>query len=218
MAKEYIIEWVEEPLEGKETIKEGARDISKATLKNSAPDVCLTPVGNSIVPIPYAITAKLSDDQKVVDNVIYKNKKSYNSACIVKNCKGDAAGKRKGVKSGTIEDKCEPKNYSSTVNVKGKPAVRHDDIFYMNNKNTIGNLTYTEDTTDYWPGDDKLVTETPAENKAFIKKCLDFNNWQDMIVYIKTGEKEEEKQRLLYEDLIELAKEGNEYHYKVEQK
>jgi hypothetical protein len=47
---------------------------------------------------------------------------------------GDAAGAAKGVKSGTVQGKCYPKDHSGTVRAEGKLVVRHDDLFWMNGK------------------------------------------------------------------------------------
>ncbi|MEM7212209.1 MAG: DUF4150 domain-containing protein [Pseudomonadota bacterium] len=121
-----------------------------AKVVSITPDVCLTPVGNSVVPIPYSITAVLTDDAKSTKSVRIDGKQAYNMGTDVTCCKGDAPGSKKGVKSGTIEAKCEPKTHAPTVKIEGKHAIRNGDIFWMNNRNTIGELILTYSTDLHW--------------------------------------------------------------------
>lgn len=122
--------------------KEGARDIGDGLIVCTTPDVCKTPVGNSMVPIPYSITARQSDDANTVPTVRMTGKRAHNMASIVTTCTGDAPGTGKGIKSGTTEGVCHPKTHSNNVRIRGDWAIRHDDVWEMNNRNTVGKLVY----------------------------------------------------------------------------
>lgn len=97
------------------------------------PDVCKTPMGSSMVPVPYPVTAKLTDSSSTSANV-NSNSHSiflFDESMVVKTL-GDQAGVGKGVKSGTVGGKCYPIEHSSTVRANGKYVVRHRDKIGMN--------------------------------------------------------------------------------------
>ena len=100
-----------------------------------APDVCKTPMGSSIPPVPYPVTAQLETTTSVASSVRANGHPVvvYDMS-IVPTTIGDAAGAAKGVKSGTVQGKCYPKDHSGTVRAEGKLLVRHDDLFWMNGK------------------------------------------------------------------------------------
>lgn len=121
---------------------EGARKTAEAKVVSLAPDVCKTPMGSATPPIPYSIVAKLHLSQMVSPDVNYTKMPAFNVGSHTSKVWGDEAGTATGVKSGTVGDKAEPIGKSSTVRVNGKWAIRHDDLFHMNNKNTVGKLVY----------------------------------------------------------------------------
>lgn len=100
-----------------------------------APDVCKTPMGSSIPPVPYPVTAQL-----VTANGVTKTVRTNGHPLVVYDMSltpttiGDSAGRATGVKSGTVEGKCYPLEHSSNVRAEGKLLVRHDDKFWMNGK------------------------------------------------------------------------------------
>ena len=126
--------------------REGSRDIGDGIIISLSPDVCLTPVGSSTVPIPYSVFAYQSDDANTAATVRMTGKRAHNLASVVTATKGDAPGSSGGVVSGTVGTACHPKGHSATVNIQGKPAVRHGDEWWMNNKNTVGKLTWVVNT------------------------------------------------------------------------
>jgi hypothetical protein len=92
--------------------KEGLRDTGEARIICLAPDVCLTPVGNSVVPIPYQIVDYCGDDQGYTPSVRFTGKKAMvlrsSTTCV----HGDAPGTRKGVKSPEVRKwMLDPNNY-----------------------------------------------------------------------------------------------------------
>lgn len=144
------------------TPREGSRDIGDGIIVSVTPDVCKTPVGSSLVPIPYSITAKQSNDGNTASTVRLAGKRAHKMASIVTSCKGDSPGAGTGIKSGTVGSVCHPKGHSGSVRIEGSWAIRNNDYWFMNNKNTVGRLIYTKDMSKPQP--------TPATNLAQGKK------------------------------------------------
>ncbi len=102
------------------------------------PDVCLTPVGSAIVPIPYPNTGKSQDTVNGPKSVTADGKMPMVKGAKYSKSAGDAAGSRKGVISGTIEEVCEFLMYSFDVKFEGKNVCRLGDPLWHNNKNIAG--------------------------------------------------------------------------------
>lgn len=102
---------------------------------SSLPDVCKTPIGSSLIPVPYPVVAKLTDGVKVVDSVKANGHSTvvYDKTCVTRTL-GDQAGIGKGIKSGTVGGRCYPKTHSKSVKAGGKYLVRHNDKFWMNGR------------------------------------------------------------------------------------
>lgn len=122
------------------------------------PDVCLTTVGNAVVPIPYGNSAKSSD---LVDGTTTVFADGGNSIAI-KGCRfskstGDSGGDKKGIASGTIEAEAKFISASPTVKIEGKGVCRLSDQMTMNNGNTLclGGLQ------------EKSITITPDEEGTY---------------------------------------------------
>ncbi|WP_448565335.1 DUF4150 domain-containing protein [Thalassotalea ganghwensis] len=99
-------------------------------------DVCLTTVGNAVVPIPYPNIALSSDAASTASSVkINGNPACHKDSNFAKST-GDEAGDQKGVKSGTIKDKAHFVTYSFDVFVEGSAITRAGDLMVSNNKNT----------------------------------------------------------------------------------
>lgn len=99
------------------------------------PDVCKTPIGSAIIPIPYPVISYLSTSQKISsnvrandDNIVILNK-SFAATTI-----GDQPGVCGGVKSGTVGGKCHLEQHSESVRVNKRYIVRHGDKAWMNGK------------------------------------------------------------------------------------
>ena len=99
-------------------------------------DVCLTPVGSSVVPIPYTNIAKSADADKTACTVFINGNPVCHKKSIFSKSTGDEPGTRKGIKSGTIQGKAEFIQGSPNVFIEGIPAVRQGDLMVSNNRNT----------------------------------------------------------------------------------
>lgn len=119
---------------GLSVVHKGSGGEANATL----PDVCLTQVGNSVVPIPYGNNAKSSD---LAGGTTTVKMDGGNSVAIkgstFSKSTGDAGGNKKGVASGTIEDEAEFILASPTVKFEGKGVCRLSDQMTMNKANTM---------------------------------------------------------------------------------
>ena len=62
-----------------------------------APDVCLTPVGSRIVPIPYMIIYELNWSDKTVSNTSFGGNKAFTMASRTNKVKGDEPGSKVSV-------------------------------------------------------------------------------------------------------------------------
>lgn len=125
--------------------REGSCDIGDGILVSRYPDWCKT----LDEPFPYDIYAKQDDDANTAPTVRLTKKRAHTKDSLITCCHGDEAGIGLGVKSGTKESVCQPKTWSETVRFEGKNVVRHNDEWWMNNKNTTGKMVYPVDLNTY---------------------------------------------------------------------
>lgn len=130
---------------------EGSRSTGQGLLISTTPDVCLTPVGDTVVPVPYNIYAYQSDDANTATSVLLTSQRTHTAKSLITKCYGDEKGIRGGVHSGTHNSICEPKTWSPSVRFEGYGVVRHQDEWWMNKRNTVGKLSYTKDAHGYQP-------------------------------------------------------------------
>ncbi|WP_196161031.1 DUF4150 domain-containing protein [Reinekea sp. G2M2-21] len=99
-------------------------------------DVCLTRVGNSVVPIPYPNVAQSKDADKTASSVFINGQPACTKDSVFAKSKGDEPGNKKGVKSGTKGDEASFIMGSSNVFIEGVAAVRAMDMMVSNKQNT----------------------------------------------------------------------------------
>ncbi|MBL8563128.1 MAG: DUF4150 domain-containing protein [Gemmobacter sp.] len=115
-----------------------------------APDVCLTPVGNSVVPIPYMIVSQLDWSEKTEGNTRMTGMKAFTMNSRTNKVTGDEPGTKGGVKSGCNKGWCRPISKKNTVFVGGAELIQNDNLYDMNCNgpdgpgNTVGRLIYFE--------------------------------------------------------------------------
>ncbi len=100
------------------------------------PDVCKTPVGSAIVPIPYPNISKSGDLAKGSKNVTINGAPVCLDNSEFSTSTGDEAGSAKGMMSSTTKGKAFPIMGSFDVKIEGKNVVRNTDPFLGNNRNT----------------------------------------------------------------------------------
>lgn len=104
-------------------------------LISMAPDVCLTPIGNSVVPIPYPISHRMDQAQQCSSNVYVNGHPVYlHGLSYVDKVQGDEAGSKGGVITGVHQKISHSLQKSATVFVNGHPIVRTGDKVHMNTR------------------------------------------------------------------------------------
>ena len=131
--------------------KSAARDSGKnAQIVCLSPDVCLTPIGGSKVPVPYMIVSKLSWSKKTISHTKLTGLEAFTMASRTNKVTGDEPGKNGGVVSGVNKGWCRPKSNKTSVFVDGHELIQNDNLYEMNCAgpegpcNTIGRLVYYE--------------------------------------------------------------------------
>ena len=102
------------------------------------PDVCKTPIGPSVVPIPYPNIGKSSDTSKGPKSVKTDGKMPMVKGAKYSTSTGDEPGVLKGVVSSKIKGECEYMMYSFNVKFEGKNVCRMGDPLFHNKKNIVG--------------------------------------------------------------------------------
>jgi len=102
------------------------------------PDVCKTPIGPSVVPIPYPNLGKSSDTVKGPKSVKTDKKMPMVKGAKYSKSTGDEPGSIGGVVSGVNKSECEYMMYSFDVKFEGKNVCRMGDPLFHNKKNIMG--------------------------------------------------------------------------------
>ena len=102
------------------------------------PDVCKTPVGPAVVPIPYPNIGMASDTSNGPKSVITDGKMPMVKGAKYSTSTGDEAGVAKGVISSSTKGECEFMMYSFDVKFEGKNVCRLGDPLFHNKKNIMG--------------------------------------------------------------------------------
>lgn len=138
--------------------REGLRDTDEALIVSLSPDVCLTPVGSAVVPIPYPIVDFCGHDENYTPSVRFTGRKAMVMRSNTAHVHGDAPGTKKGICSGTVGGISEPVGHASQVRAEGSCVIRHLDRFKMNNGNTDGEAIFVKNTATHpAPEDDDPV-------------------------------------------------------------
>lgn len=111
----------------------GARKNSLFMVVSLVPDVCKTPVGSSMVPVPYPIVGDLANSITLAQHVSFNGDPVYLlSDSVVTTVTGNEPGTGGGMKSGVNKGKVRATGSSKSVRVEKKYVVRHDDTCDMN--------------------------------------------------------------------------------------
>jgi hypothetical protein len=113
-----------------------------------APDVCKTPVGSSIVPIPYMIISQIAWAQKTAKSVKLTDLEAFTMKSRTDKVVGDEPGTAGGVKSSVNRGWCKPISNHGTVLVEGAELIQSNNLYDMNCAgpngagNTVGRIMY----------------------------------------------------------------------------
>ena len=121
---------------------------AQAKATSLAPDVCLTPMGSSMVPVPYTITSHFNVAEKTASQVNYGGLPAFTMDSRLPKVEGDEQGTGGGILSKVNLGYCRPVEHSGTVKAHGAHVVRQGDLMYMNCNgpegpyNTFGRIEY----------------------------------------------------------------------------
>lgn len=111
----------------------GARKNSLFKAVSLVPNVCKTPMGPNLVPVPYPIIADLSDSVEVAKTVRFNGDAVFLlSDSLVTQVTGNEAGTGGGMRSGVNKGKVRATAGSKSFRVEKKYVVRHGDECDMN--------------------------------------------------------------------------------------
>lgn len=155
--------------------KIGARKDSVFKAICTAPSFNRTPVGSTMVPLPYVTVSYLSGSIGVASSVRFNGRSVYTLGSSQPSCTGDERGSGGGVKSGTVNGEVKPTGASSTVRAEGKRVVRDGDPNTMNGGNNPGVYVTVPPASGAPPksargtSNPPVRLETPEERSAFKK-------------------------------------------------
>lgn len=115
-----------------------------------APDVCLTPIGSAMVPVPYMIVSKLDWSERTISNTTFGGQQAFTMASRTNRVTGNEAGRGGGVRSGVNAGWCRPMSNKSSFFVNGREVIQHTSLYHMNcagpegQGNTVGKLRFVE--------------------------------------------------------------------------
>ena len=111
----------------------GARKNSIFKAVSLLPDVCKTPMGPNMVPVPYPIIADLSNSVEVAKTVRFNEDPVFLlSDSLITKVTGNEAGTGGGMTSGVNVGKVRAVRSSTSVRVEKRYVVRHGDECEMN--------------------------------------------------------------------------------------
>lgn len=100
-----------------------------------APDVCLTPIGPNVVPVPYPISHTMATAKQCSPNVFINDAPAFlHNESYVDGAKGDEAGTKGGAVTSVVGKVSHAIDRSPSVYVNGKRLVRTGDRVWMNQK------------------------------------------------------------------------------------
>ena len=97
-----------------------------------SPCVCKTPMGSSMVPVPYMVSYNYASAQNVSPNVDFRGTPALRSDGYLPTVVGNEAGVGGGVKSGVNKGFVNMVEHSKSVTINGLGIVRHGDKVDMN--------------------------------------------------------------------------------------
>ena len=102
------------------------------------PDVCLTPAGPAVAPVPYPNIAMAPMAIPTVFNVLIEGGLAHNLATTVPLTNGDNAGVAMGVASGTVMGPSRHLTGAFSLLMGGVPITRLSSMSLQNNTNAPG--------------------------------------------------------------------------------
>ncbi|CAM2070369.1 DUF4150 domain-containing protein [Sulfidibacter corallicola] len=111
---------------------EGTRQTEEAKVVCQTPDVCLTPIGDKKVPVPYQIIATFEKVEEVSNNVRFTRMQVFTVDSRITEVTGDEPGKDGGLVSTCNVGYVKAVTHSTTVRVNKAWVVYNDSLMEMN--------------------------------------------------------------------------------------
>ncbi len=171
--------------------KIGARKHASFKAISTAPSINKTPIGPTMVPIPYPVVQDLSSSVNTARTVKFNGCPVYLlDGSTQPHCTGDEPGTGKGIKSGTVSGEVKPVKGCSTVRVEGKQVVREGDACTMNGGNNPGIYVTTPAASGAAPKD-ALAKSNPPTKPSLHSVQLWLQEWaRDMQDHLRNVGKE----------------------------
>lgn len=171
--------------------KIGARKHASFKAISTAPSINKTPIGPTMVPIPYPVVQDLSSSVNTASTVKFNGCPVYLlDGSTQPHCTGDEPGTGKGIKSGTVSGEVKPVKGCSTVRVEGKQVVREGDACTMNGGNNPGIYVSTPAASGAAPKD-ALARSNPPTKPSLHAVQLWLQEWaRDMQDHLRNVSKE----------------------------
>lgn len=115
-----------------------------------SPDVCLTPRGSDLVPVPYMIVSKLTWSERTVSNVKFGGQNAFTMQSRTNQVTGNEPGTGGGIRSSVNLGWCRPRSNKASFVVNGYPVIEDRCIFEMNcagpegPSNTLGRIVFDD--------------------------------------------------------------------------
>ena len=158
---------------GKSTVfanRQGISSTNSDAVTVSGPDVCLTPAGPSLVPVPYTNVARSASLVDGTKTVTVDGGMAAIDGCSYSRSTGDEAGIGKGVGSATVAGRAEFINCSFDVSMEGRGVCRNQDPMTHNNRNALG---MNRDTCGILGGNETKI----VERRTFRLKVVEHLSW-----------------------------------------
>ncbi|MFK7988054.1 MAG: DUF4150 domain-containing protein [Sandaracinaceae bacterium] len=108
------------------------RECSTNVIVSTGPDVCLTPVGGSMVPVPYSSVAFLGESERLSSTVLDNGHPDFNLNSRTCTSTGHEAGTGAGIVVPGYQGQAFVQNASPTVFTDGWAGTRHRDPAFIN--------------------------------------------------------------------------------------
>jgi len=97
-----------------------------------SPDVCQTPRGGKMVPVPYMIVSQLGWSERTVSNVEFGGEAAFTMNSRTAMVTGNEGGTGGGIGSSVNVGWCRPQSNKSSFFVSGHQVIQDDCLFEMN--------------------------------------------------------------------------------------
>lgn len=111
---------------------EGIRKAGNIWVVCTEPDICKTPIGDEMKPVPYQIRACLAAGVDEATTVRLGTFDTATMASRITTVEGDEEGTGGGIKSGVNLGYCRPITHSTTVAAQGNNIIYHTSVYWMN--------------------------------------------------------------------------------------